>query len=197
MRDLQPWIGERPYTTPPELPGYRLVSREHLDIGKISLIGTLLIPVWAIVLIATVAALGGPTDYETTFTFSNLVLFILAMLVVIVVHEAIHGLAAALLGAKPSFGLGPGFAYTTFREPMSKLRYLIVGLSPLVVITAATVAAAVIWPEIAGWMIVIGTINASGAIGDLWMAARILRAPKNALFFDLADGFAVFVPDAA
>jgi hypothetical protein len=59
------------------------------------------------------------------------------------------------------------------------------------------VVAAVVWPGIAGWMIVVGTINASGAIGDLWMTARILRSPRRAMFYDLADGFAVFAPGAA
>lgn len=161
----------------------------------VTVVGTLLIPLWAIALVATVAALGGPSSYETTFTFSTLVLFVVVTAAVIVVHEIIHGLAAALLGVRPSFGIGPGFAYTTFLEPMKKSSYLIVGLAPLIVITLAAVGAAVVWPSIAGWMIVVGTINASGAIGDLWMTARILRTPRRAMFYDLADGFAVFAPE--
>ena len=35
--------------------------------------------------------------------------------------------------------------------------------------------------------------HASGAIGDLWMAERILRLPRQAIFYDLADGFAAVV----
>ena len=197
MKDLKPWFGDLPHETAPELPGYRQVSHEQLNMTKITVVGTILIPLWAIALLAVVAVLGGPSSYATTFTFTTLILFVIAMVGVIVVHEIIHGVAAALLGTKPSFGIGPGFAYTTFLEPMNKSSYLIVGLAPLVVFTVLTVAAAAIWPDIAGWMIVIGTINASGAIGDLWMTTRILRAPRRAVFYDLADGFAVFAPDTA
>ncbi|CAN5376966.1 hypothetical protein BH23CHL1_BH23CHL1_10950 [soil metagenome] len=195
MKDLKPWFGDLPHETAPEMAGYQQVSHEQLNMTKVTVGGTMLIPLWAIALMAVVAALGGPSSYETRFTFTTFILFFVAMVGVIVVHEIIHGVAAALLGVRPSFGIGPGFAYTTFLEPMKKSSYLIVGLAPLVVITVTTVAMATIWPDIAGWMVVIGTINASGAIGDLWMTARILRSPRRAMFYDLADGFAVFAPD--
>lgn len=194
MTELRPWIGELPHTKPPPLPGYQEISHEQLNMGKLTLIGIPLIPVWALVLLALVGISGGRTSYEATFTFWTLLLFCVAMIVVVLLHELVHGVAAAVLGAKPSFGIGPGFAYTTFLDPMSKKQYLIVGLAPLIVITIATVTAAVVWPGIAGWMILAGTVNASGAIGDLWMEARILRAPRKAMFYDLADGFAVLVP---
>jgi FtsH-binding integral membrane protein len=195
MRDLKPWFGDLPHETAPEMAGYQQVSHEQLNMTKVTVGGTMLIPLWAIALMAVVAALGGPSSYETRFTFTTFILFFVAMVGVIVVHEIIHGVAAALLGVRPSFGIGPGFAYTTFLEPMKKSSYLTVGLAPLVVITVTTVAMAAIWPDIAGWMVVIGTINASGAVGDLWMTARILRSPRRAMFYDLADGFAVFAPD--
>lgn len=197
VKDLKPWFGDLPHTTAPDLPGYRQVGHEKLNITKITVIGTLLIPLWAIALVAVVAMRGGPSSYEATFTFTTLMLFIVVTVAVIVVHEVIHGAAAALLGTRPSFGIGPGFAYTTFLEPMRKSSYLIVGLAPLVIITLATVGAATLWSGVAGWMIVMGTINASGAIGDLWMTARILRSPRGAMFYDVADGFAVFAPDTA
>ncbi|MBA2454552.1 MAG: DUF3267 domain-containing protein [Chloroflexia bacterium] len=195
MKDLKPWFGDLPHETAPEMAGYQQVSHEQLNMTKVTVGGTMLIPLWAIALMAVVAALGGPSSYETRFTFTTFVLFFVAMVGVIVVHEILHGVAAALLGVSPSFGIGPGFAYTTFLEPMKKSSYLTVGLAPLVVITVTTVAMAAIWPDIAGWMVVIGTINASGAVGDLWMTARILRSPRRAMFYDLADGFAVFAPD--
>ncbi len=195
MKDLKPWFGDLPHETAPEMAGYQQVSHEQLNMTKVTVGGTMLIPLWAIALMAVVAALGGPSSYETRFTFTTFVLFFVAMVGVIVVHEILHGVAAIFLGVRPSFGIGPGFAYTTFLEPMKKSSYLTVGLAPLVVITVTTVAMATIWPDIAGWMVVIGTINASGAVGDLWMTARILRSPRRAMFYDLADGFAVFAPD--
>src|SRR5690606_33643689 len=122
-------------------------------------------------------------------------LFFAVILAVTVVHEIIHGLVAAVLGAKPAFGVGPGIAYTTFLEPMSRAAYLAVGLAPLLIMSVAFVVAALYWPSAAGWLLAAAIINASGAIGDLWMSYRILRAPRGARFYDLADGFAVLAPD--
>lgn len=195
MAELKPWIGVPPHTSPPQLPGYRQVSHEKIDIGKLSVIGLILIPVWTVTLMASLALLGGRTSFETAVSLPALFLVITGTVAVILIHEVIHGAVAALLGAKPSFGIGPGFAYTTFLDPMSRTRYLLVGLSPLVVITATVLAIALIWPGLAGWMMFLGIVNASGAIGDLWMTWRILRAPRNALFYDLADGFAVLAPE--
>jgi hypothetical protein len=195
MNELTPWFGEPPHTTAPELPGYRQIAHEKLDIGRISIVGLLLIPVWALGITGLVAILGGRSEYSMPFSLVGFLLIFALLFVVILLHEVVHGIAAALLGARPSFGVGPGFAYTTFLEPMGKTRYLTVGLAPLVLMTAAAVGAALAWPSLAGWLIYAATINASGAIGDLWMAARIVRAPARAKFYDLADGFAVYEPD--
>lgn len=196
MNELTPWFGEPPHTTPPDLPGYQQVALERLNIGKVTVAGMLLIPMWAIGITGLIAVLGGRTEYSMQFSFVGLLLIVLLLFLVILVHEIVHGVVAALLGARPSFGVGPGFAYTTFLSPMGKVGYLAVGLAPLVLMTAAAVGVALAWPSLAGWMIVAATINASGAIGDLWMAARIVRAPAGAQFHDLADGFAVYAPDA-
>lgn len=197
MNELKPWIGEPPHVTPPNLPGYRQVSHEKLDLGSLSVVGTLLIPVWAVVMFGLVAALGGRSSYDVNFSLVTAVIAVCALIVVVFVHELVHGGMAALLRAKPSFGIGPGFAYTTFLDPMSKTQYLLVGLAPLVFITVVCISAAIISPGIAGWMVFTAAVNASGAIGDLWMTVRILRSPARARFHDLADGFAVYAPDPA
>lgn len=194
MGELKPWIGVPPHTIPPALPGHQQVAHIKLDIVKVSLVGLVLMPAWAFVFMGVVALLGGRTSYEGSLTFGNLLGFAVLLVGLIVIHEAMHGLAAALLGAKPSFGVGPGFAYTTFLEPMPKYHYLFVGLAPFIIMSIASIAAAVIWPGIAGWAILFGVINAGGAIGDLWMSAIIVRYPREAMFYDLADGFAIYTP---
>jgi len=195
MNELRPWIGEPPHAVAPELPGYEQIAHEKLEIGKMTLTGLVMIPVWAFGFTALIAILGGRREYEMTFTLWGFLWLAGLLVIIIVIHELIHGLTAALLGAKPAFGVGPGFAYTTFLESMNKVAYLAVGLAPLVLISATAVASALIWPAAAGWLLVVAIINASGAIGDLWMAARIIRAPAAARFFDLADGFAIYVPE--
>lgn len=195
MSELRPWFGKPPHAIAPDMPGYRQVAHERLSVGSLTVAGLVLIPVWAVVFTAVVGILGGRTSYSATFQFLGLFLIIALVVGVILVHEAIHGLVAALLGTRPSFGVGPGFAYTTFLDPMSKAAYLAVGLAPLVLMSIVALIVALAWPALAGWMIAAAVINASGAIGDLWMTVRILRSPAGARFHDLADGFAVYVPE--
>jgi hypothetical protein len=195
MNDLRPWIGEPPHLEAPVLPGYQQIAHERLEVGKLTVAGLLLIPVWAIGFTALVALLGGRREFEITFEPLALLWLVGLMVAVIVVHEVIHGVTALLCGAKPAYGVGPGFAYTTFLESMSKWAYLAIGLAPLALISVIAVAGALLWPVAAGWLLMVAIINASGAIGDLWMSARILRAPSEARFFDLADGFAIYVPE--
>jgi hypothetical protein len=194
MNELRPWIGEPPHTVAPVLSGYQQISHESLEIGKLTLLGLLLIPAWAIGFTALLAILGGRREFEITFNVWEFLWMAGLLVAVIVVHELLHGVVAALFGAKPSFGVGPGFAYTTFLESMSKVAYLAIGVAPLIIISVVSVAGALIWPAAAGWLLLVAIINAGGAVGDLWMAARIVRSPSDARFYDLADGFAIYVP---
>jgi hypothetical protein len=193
---LKPWIGDPPRTSAPEIPGYVLVAHERFNMGHGAIAGFVLIPVWTFVLVAAIGALGGRTDYAAALTIPNLLLgALIALALVPVLHEVVHGLVAILLGARPSYGIGPGFAYTTFREPMGRAAYLTVGLAPLVVLSAAGVALAARWDTGAGWCLFFAVVNASGAVGDLWMSWRIVRQPRGARYVDLADGFAVLLPE--
>jgi hypothetical protein len=121
---------------------------------------------------------------------------VIALLLVPLLHEAVHGLAAMLAGVKPSYGIGLGFAYTTFPDPVGKRPYLAIGLAPLVVLSALGIPLAAIWEGGTGAVIFFLVVNAAGAIGDLWMSSKIVRQPADALFVDLADGFAVYVPES-
>jgi hypothetical protein len=109
-------------------------------------------------------------------------------------HEAVHGLVARLLGARPRYGLGQGFAYTTFEKPVSRDEYLAIGLAPLVVLSGLGLGLLRGAPELAGQTLTLLVGNASGAAGDLWVAWRVLSLPREARVRDLADGFAVYLP---
>ena len=195
MSELRPIIGAPPHTAAPELAGYRQVAHERMDTGKLSIAGVALIPLWAVGFLAIVGILGGRSEYSFEFTWRGPFLLLALVVAVTLLHEVIHGVVAAALGARPAFGVGPGIAYTTFLEPMNHAAYLSVGLAPLLFISVAAVAAALVWSAAAGWLITAAIVNASGAIGDLWMAYRIIRSPRGARFYDLADGFAVLAPE--
>lgn len=195
-RPIRPWIGDPPRTEPPELLGYVELSRERLNMGPLTVLGFVLIPVWWYVIVALVVLAGGPEGSSFTINLKTFVFgALIALVAVPVLHELVHGIAGMLVGVKPAYGVGAGFAYTTFREPLGKWQYLAVGLAPLVVLTVLAVFVAARWESVANAAIFFAVINAAGAIGDLWMSWRIVRAPRSAIFYDLADGFAVLVPD--
>jgi hypothetical protein len=161
-----------------------------------SIAGMVLIPFWWIFYTVTVGLIGGPYLSEFSVTFWDFLLgIVIALIIVPVLHEAVHGLAAMLAGVRPSFGIGPGFAYTTFPDPVGKRAYLTIGLAPLLVLSAVGVPLAAIWEAATGPILFFLIVNAAGAIGDLWMSWRSVLQPADALFVDLADGFAVYIPD--
>ncbi|MDI3339044.1 MAG: DUF3267 domain-containing protein [Sphaerobacter sp.] len=189
-------IGEAPLREPPIVPGYRLVHWERLRLGRLSLLGLLSMPLWAMAFTGVAAALGGPRQYALVVTPRAIVVGLLLLFVVVpLLHEAVHGLLAWLLGARPSFGIGAGFAYTTFRAPVGRRAYAAICLAPLVVLSVAGVAVMVAWPQGAMATLVVLVGNASGAVGDLWMAWRLRTVPPDARLYDLADGFAVLAPE--
>ncbi len=193
---LRPWIGEPPRTSPPNIAGYRLKTHQRFDMWRGSIAGMILIPFWWVFFSVTVGMLGGRYISEVAVTLPNLLLgSVVALVLVPLLHEAVHGFAAMLAGVRPSYGIGPGFAYTTFPNPVGKRPYLMIGLAPLVVLSAIGLPLAVVWDAATGMILFCLVVNAAGAIGDLWMSWRIALQPGDALFVDLADGFAVFVPD--
>lgn len=82
----------------------------------------------------------------------------------------------------------------TVYDPLGKLAYLSVALAPLLIISIGSIVLGVVWPAAAGWALFGSLFNISGAGGDLWMARKIHSFPVNALYIDLADGFAVLGP---
>jgi hypothetical protein len=162
-----------------------------------SIAGMVLIPFWLVFFSALIGLVGGRYMDEFAITVTNMLLgAFIALVVVPILHEAVHGIAAMLCGVRPSYGIGPGFAYTTFPDPVGKRAYLAIGLAPLVVLSLIGVPLAAGWDHAAGAVLFFLIVNAAGAVGDLWMSWRIVLQPSDALFVDLADGFAVLVPES-
>lgn len=124
-------------------------------------------------------------------------LVLVALIVVLPLHELVHGAAIAACGYRPRFGikLESGVLYATADQAyFRRTAYIAVALAPLVVITLAgllgMIASA---PFIAYTLGIAVIVNTGGAIGDVWFAWVLLRVPASALVRDEADGFSVFV----
>lgn len=196
VAQIKPWIGDPPRSEAPDEPGYIQIAHERVDMVQLSIAGVVLLPFWWFVFAGLDQLINGSSGFNVTIGFWEVIFgAFIALIFVPVVHELAHGLTAQALGAQPSYGIGPGYAYTTFREPMGRWAYLGVGLAPLTLISLVGALLMFLVPSLSGWIILTCIVNAAGAVGDLWMAQTILRLPRRAIFYDLADGFAAYVPD--
>lgn len=188
-----------------ELPdGYSEVRRTILTEGNLLLwlnIGALIPMALALVAMAlwwVVAAAINPAPSDGGGDTPWILGAVLAIVIVLPLHELIHGIAIALVGHKARYGfkLDKGVLYATADQALFRKReYMLVALAPIVVITVLGMALMLIVPWGWAYFVALGVIiNAGGAIGDLWMAYMLARYPRTALVRDLEDGFVIYTP---
>lgn len=117
---------------------------------------------------------------------------------VIVLHEIVHGLFFWLFtGSRPVFALKIVYAYAGAPDWYLPCRqYMVVGVAPLVVITALGVLLLAVVPQ--GWLLPVllfTALNAGGAVGDLGVAAWLLVQPAACLANDEGDRVTLYRPE--
>lgn len=117
----------------------------------------------------------------------------LLVVVMFVTHELVHGLAMKRFGGQPTYGAGvlarfmPYFYCTARGHRFTKRQFLVVSLSPAVVLNAFFIAA-ILWLPGGGWLILPAALHLGGCIGDFWMAGLLTRKPDDMLFEDMVTG---------
>jgi Putative zincin peptidase len=134
------------------------------------------------------------------FSFGGLLLWlvvnIVAYVVILPLHEAVHGLVIALLGGKPYFGAKlPLALYCGAKNQLFRRnQYIMLALAPLVVLSLADIVLTLLAPVAASYVFFAAVGNFSGAAGDVWTTARIFRLPPDVLIEDTADGYQAWEP---
>jgi hypothetical protein len=184
--------------------GYHLRGRGHLNLGLLSVLSLVALPVALVVFAILTAPLGGPLDLGAgSFSFAagplDILLVLLAALVVLpVIHELSHGAVAWTLGGRPVYGIGPGIAFCHFREFVGKWPYAAILVAPLLLISLGGALLMPLAPAILrGPLLALMVTNASGAVGDLAALWQLVRFPGNILIADTNAGFEVYEPEAA
>ncbi len=124
-----------------------------------------------------------------------LILLTAAYIGILILHELIHGLFFWFIThERPKFGFKIIYAYAAapdwyiLRNP-----YLVVGLAPLVLITLFGIflipAAS---PSLLVVLLFAITMNASGAVGDIYVVGLLLTYPSTTFIQDRGDIFMVF-----
>ncbi|MGD0707236.1 MAG: DUF3267 domain-containing protein [Anaerolineaceae bacterium] len=132
---------------------------------------------------------------------NEILIFLIGTIVVLVLHEFVHGLTMQAFGAKAKYGFwgkglmfyakAPGYAF-------KRNQYLIIILGPLVCLSilaccgiAIQSGTSIVW-LFAIWAIV----NASASGGDVWITAIVLRYPASAFVVDERDGMRIYLPQS-
>ena len=119
-----------------------------------------------------------------------LVLLILYM----VLHELVHGIAMKLCGTKKvKYGVTGVYAYATSDDCYDKKTYIFIALAPVVlwgiVLAFVNMFVSLEW----FWVVYLIQIsNLSGAAGDLYVTVKFSRLPSDILIQDYGVGMTVF-----
>jgi hypothetical protein len=115
---------------------------------------------------------------------------LLGSVLILLVHEGIHALFFLLWGGTPYFGAKLPFAlYCSARGQLFPRNYYIaVGLAPFVIITVGAILLTVVAPALASYGIFAWISNFSGAAGDVFAVAWLLRQPSHVLIEDTETG---------
>lgn len=110
----------------------------------------------------------------------------------VLVHEGIHALAMAALGARPEFGavaIGkvlPAVYTTAPGHRFTRMQYLIVALAPAVIVSVIGLAGC--FTPVGGYLVIPLATHLAGCTGDGAASLRVLREPPGTMCEDLRDG---------
>ena len=136
--------------------------------------------------------------YLTPVTAHPIVYFLIFFIVVVgimFIHELIHGAFFWMFTrSKPIFGLKLLFAYAGAPEwYIPRNQYAVIGLAPIILITLAGFLVILLVPLTVGQLALFGiTMNASGAVGDLYVSGKVMCQSRDVLIRDTGLGFTMF-----
>jgi hypothetical protein len=140
------------------------------------------LPVFALPTVLRVG-LGG-SRFQIGLTDVLLVAALTAVLLVL--HEAIHGLVMLAFGARPSFGVVLVGKSLPALYATSEGHRFIVAATPAVAISL--LGFLLCFEPWGGYLIVSLAIHLGGCVGDAFECRRVLREPPGTEFEDLRDG---------
>jgi len=126
------------------------------------------------------------------FGLVDMLLVVALTVVLMVSHEAIHGLVMLGFGARPRFGamlvghVVPALYATADGHLFARRQYLAVAATPAVAISVLGFAAC--FGPWAAYLIVPLAIHLGGCVGDGFAVLRALREPSTTTCEDLRDG---------
>ncbi len=138
----------------------------------------------------------GNTFLDLDFSFRPALLgwLIAAILVVVVLHEGIHGGVGVRLGHRPVFGFEPPLVYTTYEEKIPRGHFIAIALAPLIILDILFVA--MYKSDSLKLFADLGfAVNTIGSIGDVWIVLKLMRHGRGTFVQDTKTGVQVWGPE--
>jgi hypothetical protein len=135
----------------------------------------------------------------STFSGWGLIAILASIIIMLVFHELIHGMFFWLFThERPKFALRSGYAFAAAPNwYLPKFQYIIVGLSPLIVISILCIMlASLVPPTMVPYPFFVATFNAAGALGDMIVVGWISKQSNSILVKDQGDKFYSFAPES-
>ena len=126
--------------------------------------------------------------------FLRFAALIVLMVLYMVLHELVHGIAMKLCGTKRvKYGFTGLYAFAGSEDYYDKKSYIFIALAPIVLWGTVLAAVNFFVPTEWFWIVyMIQLINISGAAGDMFAAVKFSRMPKNILIQDSGVSMRVF-----
>ena len=134
----------------------------------------------------------GSGSVSVQFGLVDVLLVVALTALLMVSHEALHGLVMRGFGARPAFGamlvghVVPALYATADGHQFTRNQYLVVAATPAVAISGLGFLAC--FGPWAAYLIVPLAIHLGGCVGDGFAVLRALREPSTTTFEDLRDG---------
>jgi hypothetical protein len=126
-------------------------------------------------------------DFSFLLDLKKDLVLLVSMLCYILIHEIVHGIFIwHYSGKKPKIGFTGLFAFAGNKDSyFDKKSYVIIGLSPIVILGLILLLLNIFLPHNWFWVIyVIQTCNISGAVGDLYITYKLSKMPEDTLAND-------------
>lgn len=116
------------------------------------------------------------------------------MILYIILHEAVHGIAMKICGTKKvRYGFTGLYAFAGSQDYYDKKSYIFIALAPIVFFGIVLAIINLLVPTEWFWVVyIIQAINISGATGDLFVTVKFSRQPKDIRIQDYGLGMTVF-----
>ena len=133
-------------------------------------------------------------DSGITMYMLRLLVLVISLILYIILHELVHGIAMKICGTKKvKYGFTGLYAFAGSNDYYDKISYIFIALAPIVVWGMILAVINIFVPAEWFWIVYfIQLSNLSGAAGDLYVTVKFSKMPRDILIFDYGVGMKVF-----